>query len=85
MRTRKGNPDRQQDSAAEPIQFPDDPAACCGTSPGDERQFDLTCLPESAEQVIEAIDNMSRRLDDLARELKCLGHFDEDDDGPRAA
>ena len=32
------------------------------------------------------IDTMSRRIADLARELNCLGHFeDDDDDRPRAA
>ena len=41
-------------------------------------------LTESAGQVQEAIETMSRRIDDLARELNCLGYFD-DDDGPRAA
>lgn len=47
--------------------------------------FELTALPESAEQICEAIDDMSRRIDDLARELGCLGYFEEPDDGPRAA
>jgi hypothetical protein len=38
----------------------------------------------SAEQALAALDNVSRRIDDLARQLNCLGWFD-DDDGPRAA
>jgi hypothetical protein len=41
-------------------------------------------LPE-ARGVLEAIDGMSRRIEDLARELNCLGYFDRDDDRPRAA
>jgi hypothetical protein len=42
--------------------------------------------PESAEQLHRAIDEMSGRLDELARELNCLGYFDdEEDDSPRAA
>ena len=41
--------------------------------------------PASADRVLQAIDRMSRRIDDLARELNCLGHFDEDPDRPRAA
>ena len=48
--------------------------------------FDLTFLPDTARDVLGAIDGMSRRIDELARELGCLGFFeDDDDDGPRAA
>ncbi len=36
------------------------------------------------ERVLADVDTMSRRMEDLAREFDCLGHFD-DDDGPRAA
>ncbi len=35
-------------------------------------------------RVFNAVDTMSRRMKDLARELDCLGYFD-DDDSPRAA
>ncbi len=35
-------------------------------------------------RVFAAADTMSRRMKDLARELDCLGYFD-DDDSPRAA
>lgn len=35
-------------------------------------------------RVFTTIDTMSRRMKDLARELDCLGYFD-DDDSPRAA
>lgn len=38
----------------------------------------------SSERALRAIDDVSRRIDVLARELKCLGYFD-DGDGPRAA
>ena len=48
------------------------------------RRPDLAFLPESASDVFDALEDMSRRIDDLARELNCLGFFD-DDDGPRAA
>ncbi len=34
--------------------------------------------------VFTAVDTMSRRMEDLAREFGCLGYFD-DDDSPRAA
>lgn len=38
------------------------------------------------EQVLRAADEASRRMEDLARELHCLGDFDHgNDDGPRAA
>jgi hypothetical protein len=49
------------------------------------RRFALTALPDSAGHVLAAIENMSRRLEDLARELNCLGYFEDDDDLPRAA
>lgn len=38
------------------------------------------------EEVFNAIENVSRRIEDLARELNCLGYFDDDgDDGPPRA
>lgn len=40
---------------------------------------------ESADRLLDLMDSMSRRIDDLARELNCFGHFDDDGDGPRAA
>lgn len=36
-------------------------------------------------RAIAAVRTVSRRIDDLARELNCLGWFDGDDDRPRAA
>lgn len=39
---------------------------------------------DHATRALAALDTMSRRMDDLARELNCLGYFD-DDDRPRAA
>ena len=40
----------------------------------------------STDELLSAINSMSRRMDDLARQLNCFGHFnDDDDDGPRAA
>ena len=38
----------------------------------------------SPDDVLQSLENVSRRIDDLARELNCLGWFD-DDDRPRAA
>ncbi|MDG2022358.1 MAG: hypothetical protein P8J59_10460 [Phycisphaerales bacterium] len=37
------------------------------------------------EEVLRAADEASRRMEVLARELDCLGLFDQGDDGPRAA
>jgi len=37
------------------------------------------------ERVLRAADEASRRMEVLARELDCLGTFDQGDDGPRAA
>lgn len=39
----------------------------------------------STEEVLKALDDVSRRMEVLARSLGCLGHFDDDDEGPRAA
>jgi hypothetical protein len=38
-----------------------------------------------APEVLAALADVSRRIHDLARELKCFGHFDDDPDLPRAA
>jgi hypothetical protein len=35
-------------------------------------------------EALDALDDVSRRMENLARALDCLGFFD-DDDGPRAA
>ncbi len=45
------------------------------------------CSPasEMASEVFEAFEAASRRMEDLARELGCLGYFDDGVDGPRAA
>jgi hypothetical protein len=37
-----------------------------------------------SDEVLDALDDVSRRMENLARALDCLGFF-EDDDGPRAA
>lgn len=36
-------------------------------------------------RVLNDIENVSRRIDSLARELNCFGYFDDDSDRPRAA
>lgn len=41
---------------------------------------------DSAEDVLDALQTVSRRITDLARELGCLGYFDDaNNDRPRAA
>jgi hypothetical protein len=73
--------DKQNDNQpVDPIPFPADLAAKL-----DQQDGEAASLRESAEGVFDAIDNMSRRIEDLARELNCLGYFDDDDDDPRAA
>ena len=39
----------------------------------------------STSEVLDAMENVSRRMKDLARALDCFGFFDDDDDRPRAA
>ena len=42
--------------------------------------------PNSVRDAMQAMDDVSRRMEDLARQLNCLGYFpDGDDDRPRAA
>lgn len=76
--------DRADDA---PLPFPSQ----CGSEP-DEREptsqadHERTDATLRAEDAIEAVESMSRRIRDLARELNCLGYFDDDgDDRPRAA
>lgn len=40
---------------------------------------------DPAGEVLAAFASVSRRIEDLARELKCLGYFDDGHDRPRAA
>ncbi|HRQ76910.1 MAG TPA: hypothetical protein PK098_13430 [Phycisphaerales bacterium] len=37
------------------------------------------------QRVLDEMESASRRMEDLAKELHCLGYFDDDDDRPRAA
>lgn len=46
----------------------------------------LAITVPTATELLAAVEHMSWRIEDLARELNCLGHFDDDDpDRPRAA
>lgn len=42
-------------------------------------------LATTSEQVLAALDDVSRRMEVLARQLNCLGYFDDEDDRPKAA
>ena len=56
------------------------------TEHGDGAAGEPLSAQQVAEDALAAIDTMSRKLRDLARELNCLGFFDDDDDDrPRAA
>ena len=64
-----------QDQAPSPLRFP----GFLGNAAPSRRNVRST-----GEQALSAVDRMSRRIDDLARELNCLGFFG-DEDSPRAA
>ena len=82
MRIRQDDSEKEQ-SAPQPIPFDSSATPSHGSQ---SSTFPFAALPSSAEDVFESLENMSRRIDDLARELKCLGFFnDDDDDRPRAA
>jgi len=55
---------------------------------GQDEQTDAA-LPRSATRVLHAIEQMGQRIDDLTRELSCIGRIGPDmsggDDHPRAA
>ena len=79
------NPMRRQLNAdAAPIPFSDPKPLSLRAAPG--HAVNLRHMPESIDDVLAAFDTMSRRITDLARELNCLGHFDDPNgDLPRAA
>ena len=86
MRIWSSNARQEEPSLPEPLAFTgseDNPSSSAPDAPHPASDFGP--LPESADRIFDALDNMSRRLEDLARELNCLGYFDDDDDGPRAA
>ena len=55
-----------------------------GSSGDIEFDFDESKLSPNSLRALRAVEDTSRRIDDLARRLGCLGHFDKAD-GPRAA
>jgi len=85
MRITYGDQD-DQDTAAETAPVGGKAGVAPTTAQRKADPFVLTGLAVSTEPVRAAIDDMSRRIEDLARELNCLGFFDDDDDDrPRAA
>jgi hypothetical protein len=82
-RTHIAKPDH---AGAGPLPFPARSAA----APRAMRLRDSTCASndsprDPAGEVLAAFSDVSRRIEDLARELKCFGYFDDGDDFPRAA
>ena len=67
---------RPDDRGPAPIPFPARTA---------RKQAKPAQASETHDEVMEAFANVSRRITDLARELKCLGYFDDNTDRPRAA
>ena len=67
-------PHPEADDDRGPLPFPAQAAAATETD-GD-----------IADEALAAVEHTSRKLEDLARALNCLGFFDDDDDDrPRAA
>jgi hypothetical protein len=79
-RPNKPAPSRFDD---EPIRFPADRSASRRPDESSHRARPGQA-PDLAGDALAALAQVSRRINDLARELKCLGYFD-DDDRPRAA
>ena len=75
------------DDVPAPIPFPQGPRR--GQSPSSAAAAPTrgkSFLPESVDDVLAAFDDMSRSITNLARELNCLGYFeDPNGDLPRAA
>ena len=55
-----------------------------GVDCGSTGEFSEHELSENSLRALAAVEDASRRIDDLARRLGCLGFFDQGD-GPRAA
>ena len=81
---------REAHTPPAPIPFPQDGHAAHSSGShghsGRKTTGRNSTLPESMDEILAAFDDMSRRITDLARELNCLGHFDDpNNDLPRAA
>jgi hypothetical protein len=74
--------------APAPIPFPGLSKASKSSAQGASEALALAndLANSTNDDVIDALATVSRRINDLARELKCLGYFDdENNDRPRAA
>ncbi len=81
--------DQPWDDELDPIPFPvdevDQDDEIDREELDDEDAFDFAASPD---EILDAIDDMSRHIDDLAREFNCPSQFesdDFDDDGPPRA
>lgn len=84
MPLRPHNP-RPGRAADEPIPFPGE-RSDGPSSPSSRRDAADSAKPrDPTGDALAALAKVSRRINDLARELKCLGYFDDGDDRPRAA
>ena len=76
-------------AAPRPIPFPSSPTTLSPLGPPETDESTASILHgigNSADNLLFEIDSMSRRMDDLAQQLNCFGHFgDENDEGPHAA
>ena len=69
-----------------PLPFPRNRVVPRRSSPlGVSRPIDPEAPRDPAGEVLAAFADVSRRIEDLARELKCFGYFDDGHDRPRAA
>ncbi len=77
----------QRDTSPGPIPFPRQRTTTAwGISEQQQRRLDRATGGEGpAVDVFTALDAVSRRMEDLARELGCRGYCYDDDDRPRAA
>ncbi len=66
------------------LRFPAPPRASRSKPPRAGKARAPVALTE-AEHFANAFADVSRRINDLARQLNCLGYFDDNDGRPRAA
>lgn len=78
---------KNEDASYAPIPFPGRRRVDEGNhaSAGAVVGVNTDVFSQSADDVLNALGDVSRRINDLARELKCLGYFDDNPDRPRAA
>ena len=77
---------RKQRPGVPPLRLtPQPPAQHGGDAKQPLRSAAAKLDDHTTDDLLSAFSTMSRRINDLARELKCLGYFDDEDDRPRAA